>query len=128
MRRLPTDGLEELDKSIISSKQSSGGNQTQVYNKESIVHSEGSSSESFFKKSEFLDPLVKINTLKYMTSNDLKVSANVKFALLDLRHMKRPKLADIFKQVTKKMGQKVNVPVIEIATTSKTTPTLAQVC
>lgn len=71
---------------------------------------------------------MKINTLKYMTSNDLKISANVKFALLDLRHMKRPKLADIFRQVTKKMGQKINLPVIEIATTSKTTPTLAQVC
>ena len=68
---------------------------------------------------------MKINTLKYMTSTDLGVSANVRFALLDLRHMKKPKLTDIFKQVTKKMGQKINVPVIVIATTSKSIPTLA---
>jgi hypothetical protein len=40
---------------------------------------------------------LKINTLKYMTSTDLGVSANVRFALLDLRHMKKPKLTDIFK-------------------------------
>jgi hypothetical protein len=63
-----------------------------------------------------------------MTSQDLKVSANVKFVLLDLRHLKRPKLTDVFKQVTKKMHHQINIPVIEISTTLKIVPTLQQVC
>jgi hypothetical protein len=87
--------------------------------------SDGSSSGSFFRKSEFLDPLARINTLKFMTSNDLKVAANVKFALLDLRVTKKPKLADIFKQVAKKMQQKITIPVVEV---SKGPPTMSQLC
>ena len=98
MNRQPELIIEELKNSVASSREPSFRDRHK-----SSMHSEGSSSESFFKKSEFLDPLVRINTLKYMASNDLKVSANVKFALLDLRHQKKPKLSDIFKQVSKKM-------------------------
>jgi len=121
--RPPEIAIEELKNSVASSREPSFHGR----HKSSLL-SDGSSSESFFKKSEFLDPLVRINTLKYMASNDLKVSANVRFALLDLRHLKKPKLTDIFKQVSKKMQQKINIPVIEISTTTKTLPTLSQLC
>ena len=56
------------------------------------------SSESFFKKSEFLDPLVRINQMKFMTSADIHIAHNVKFACLDLRVRKVPRLTEIFKQ------------------------------
>lgn len=62
-----------------------------------------------------------------MTSNDLRIAANVRFALLDLRHAKKPKLTDILRTVAKKMQQKISLPVIEISTGLKVLPTLAQV-
>ena len=63
-----------------------------------ITGASEASSESFFKKSEFLDPLVRINQMKFMTSADIQVAHNVKFACLDLRVRKAPRLTDIFKQ------------------------------
>jgi len=91
--RVPSPRQVKLsqDEEMMKASMSSGQNQSSGGQKNSM-QSEGSSSGSFFKRSEFLDPLSRINTLKFMTSNDLKVSANVRFALLDLRHVKKPKL------------------------------------
>jgi hypothetical protein len=89
-------------------------NMTATFLRESMANSEDSSSESFFKRSEFLDPLVRISTLKYMTSPDLKVAASVNFALLDLRYHKKPRLPDVMKLVSKKTQKKINLPIIEI--------------
>ena len=77
------------------------------------------SSESFFKKSEFLDPLVRINQMKFMTSTDIHIANNVKFACLDLRARKAPRLTEIFKQPAMyrlEQSQRATdfVPVLEI--------------
>ena len=80
------------------------------------------SSESFFKKSEFLDPLERINQMKFMTSADIRVAHGVKFACLDLRVRKVPRLTEIFKQpVMYSLEQRQRatdfVPVLEIEVT-----------
>ena len=48
------------------------------------------SDSTLSKSSEVIDPLLKINTMKFMTSVDLKVATQVKFALVDLRLQKKP--------------------------------------
>jgi hypothetical protein len=53
--------------------------------------------DSALNKSEIMDPLFKITTMKFMTSVDLRVASQVKFALLDIRATKRPRLLEIFK-------------------------------
>ena len=63
-----------------------------------ISGASNTSSESFFKKSEFLDPLVRITQMKFMTSADIHIAHNVRFACLDLRVRKVPRLTEIFKQ------------------------------
>ena len=52
---------------------------------------------SFFKKSEFLDPLVRINRMKFLTSADIGIANQSRFACLDIRQRKVPKLTEIFK-------------------------------
>ena len=56
-----------------------------------------SDGESFFGKSEFLDPLVRINKMKFLTSPDIRLANQTHFACLDIRLKKVPKLTDIFK-------------------------------
>lgn len=51
--------------------------------------------------SKVITPLFKLNTLKFMTSSDLKVATQVKFALVDLRLIKKPSLKEILKQMKK---------------------------
>lgn len=53
------------------------------------------SDSTLSKSSEVIDPLLKINTMKFMTSVDLKVATQVKFALVDLRLQKKPRLKEI---------------------------------
>ena len=48
------------------------------------------------QKSEFLDPLVQINKMKFLTSSDIRIASQVKFACLDIRQRKTPKLTEIF--------------------------------
>jgi len=45
-----------------------------------------------------LEPLNLINTLKMMTSVDLRVANSVVYGLIDLRVIKKPKLADLFRK------------------------------
>ena len=68
------------------------------------TRSDDSSGESFFKKSEFLDPIVRINKMKFLTSSDIRVASNVKYTCLDLRLKKSPKLSEIFKQPGRTSG------------------------
>ena len=51
-----------------------------------------------YKRSEYLDHLLKINTMKFMNGVELKVATGVKFSLVDLRVNKKPKLNEIFKK------------------------------
>ena len=55
------------------------------------------------KKSEFLDPLVRINKMKFLTSSDIRVANQTRFACLDLRQRKQPKLTEIFRQNNPKL-------------------------
>lgn len=67
-----------------------------------------------------MDPLFKINTMKFMTSSDLKVATSVKFALLDIRISKRPKLLEIFKDA--KGSRREDAPqIFEIDIAKRTT-------
>lgn len=55
-----------------------------------------------------------------MTSSDLKVATSVKFTLLDIRTIKRPKLIEIFKDA--KGGRREDAPAIfEIDISKRTT-------
>lgn len=77
----------------------------------------GSSSadSSFFKQSDFIDPLVRINKMKFLTSEDIRVASKTKFACLDIRLKKVPKLTDIFKPNNPVLPQtKEVVPVFEL--------------
>ena len=58
---------------------------------------QSTSSGSFFKKSDFLDPLVRINGMKFLTSKDTRIAHYSRFACLDLRLKKVPKLTEIFR-------------------------------
>ena len=40
---------------------------------------------------------MRINKMKFLTSSDIRVSSNTKYACLDLRVKKSPKLSEIFK-------------------------------
>jgi hypothetical protein len=53
-------------------------------------------------KEQLLDPLTRINTLKMMTSADLRVSNQVRFALIDVRVDKKPRLHELFKRKSKR--------------------------
>ena len=53
--------------------------------------------EEVMDKQSLLDPLTRINTLKMMTSVDLRVSNQVRFALVDVRLEKKPRLQELFK-------------------------------
>ena len=64
---------------------------------ETVSASNSTSDSEVLNQAGYLDPLVRINTLKFMTSTDLRVASNVKFALVDLRYMKKPRLCDIYK-------------------------------
>ena len=48
-------------------------------------------------KSEFLDPLVRINKMKFLTSDDIRIGSKTHLACLDIREKKSPKLTEIFK-------------------------------
>ena len=54
--------------------------------KSSILRKTTSSNEdSSLYKSEFLDPLVRISQMKFLTSPDIRIANCAKFALLDIR-------------------------------------------
>ena len=76
--------------------------------------------DSALNKSEIMDPLFKINTMKFMTSGDLKVASSVNFALLDIRTSKRPKLLEIFKDA-KGSRREDAPPIFEIDIAKRTT-------
>lgn len=60
-----------------------------------------------------MDPLFKINTMKFMTSADLKIANQVRFAVLDIRTVKKPRLSEIFKD--QKASKKENhIPILEL--------------
>jgi len=65
-----------------------------------------------YKRSEYLDHLVKINTMKFMNGAELRVASNVKFSLVDLRYNKRPKLNEIFKKQS-------GIPILELDPTKR---------
>jgi hypothetical protein len=44
-----------------------------------------------------LDPIRKMNFLKYSTNTNTKIGSNVKYFLIDLRSVKKPKLESIIK-------------------------------
>ena len=64
----------------------------------SHLSSEGSRESSFFRKDEFLDPLVRITQMKFMTSAEIHIAHGVRFACLDIRVKKAPRLTEIFKR------------------------------
>jgi len=65
-----------------------------------------------YKRSEYLDHLVKINTMKFRHGEEFKVASNVKFSLVDLRYNKRPKLNEIFKKSS-------GIPILELDWTKR---------
>ena len=94
-------------------------NQKELIRRLSTMSRESINSSEYFKKSEFLDPLVRINQMKFMTSADIGIANNVKFACLDIRARKAPRLTDIFKQPSMaRLGQTQKatdfVPVLEL--------------
>ena len=82
------NGCSENDSSckstFIENKQRGGGNTTI------------SSCESALQRSEFLDPLVRINKMKFLTSADIRIASEMRFACLDIRMKKVPSLLEIF--------------------------------
>lgn len=82
------------------------------------LKSKGSSGESFFVKSEFLDPLVRINKMKRMTSEEIGVAFQCRFACVDLRVRKQPKLTEIFNTSNTNLPHSAYpVPVVELNVT-----------
>ena len=72
---------------------------------------------SFFRKSEFLDPLVRINRMKFLTSADIGIANQSRFACLDIRQRKVPKLTEIFKPNNPDLPQipdRETIPVFEV--------------
>lgn len=45
-----------------------------------------------------MDPIIKINALKYSTSTNVKVGSNVKFLIIDLRLNKKLKIKSSLKK------------------------------
>ena len=72
----------------------------------SHISSEGSRESSFFRKDEFLDPLVRITQMKFMTSAEIHIAHGVKFACLDIRLKKAPRLTEIFKRPSLNKSQR----------------------
>lgn len=46
-----------------------------------------------------LEPLYKINSLKFMTSSEIKVASQVQFVLVDVRVNKKPRLKECFRSI-----------------------------
>lgn len=107
--------LPENEQQIYLAAGSSESSKT-VSDRGSTVRSEKRSSEdcdSALNKSDVMDPLFKINTMKFMTSPDLKIANQVKFAILDIRTVKKPRLTEIFKD--QKNSKKENyIPILEL--------------
>jgi hypothetical protein len=78
----------------------------------SSKHQSSEDCESMYKRSEYLDHLLKINTMKFMNGVELKVASNVKFSLVDLRANKKPKLNEIFKKQS-------GIPILELDFTKR---------
>lgn len=106
--------LSENEQQIYLAPSSSEGSKNE---RDSITVTSGKRSsedcDSALNKSEIMDPLFKITTMKFMTSADLKVSSQVKFALLDIRANKKPRLLEIFKDVKGKKKEDA-LPIFEI--------------
>ena len=76
--------------------------------KSSMLHRTTSSNEdsSFFRQSEFLDPLVRISQMKFLTTPDIRVANCAKFACLDIRQRKQPPLSEIFRDNNPALAQR----------------------
>lgn len=66
-----------------------------------------------------MDPLVRITQMKFMTSGEIRIAHGVKFACLDIRLKKVPRLTEIFKRHPPSKAQQQRpvadpVPVMEL--------------
>ena len=57
-------------------------------------------------RSEFLDPLVRINKMKFLTSEDIRVGSKTRFVCIDIREKKVPRLTEIFRPNNPVLGMK----------------------
>ena len=86
-------------------------------NPELTITSSSGEGSSFLQKSEFLDPLVRINKMKFLTSPDIRIANQTRFAILDIRLRKLPKLTEIFKKDNPMLPQRAGletIPVFEV--------------